>query len=257
MKAKTCKFCFTLVELLVVIAIIAILAGILLPALKKAKDLAYGTSCTSKIRGIGLIMSSYTVDSNEYFPYCGGSTVSDNGYAGASGPLVTGGYIDYDYITISKNPALLQNSIFKCPATYSVDAQKLTSGASYYYDNLSYGYNLYVGYCKNAGSAPTSWGYNPGNRLGSQKTPDKTSILVEDGDGYAALMNKARVGANELYMEIYDNDQTTILSTRVMTFQLGLRHGGSGNVVYIDGHCDKISDVPTMKRTDPFFNRLF
>ncbi len=257
MKAKTWKYSFTLVELLVVIAIIALLAGILLPALKKAKDLAYGTSCASKIRGISLLMSTYTVDSNEYFPYCGGMTTSDNGYAGASGPLVSGGYIDNDYITISKNPALLQNSIFKCPATYSADAQKLTSGAAYYYDNLSYGYNLYVGYCKNAGSVSSSWGYNPGNRLGSQKTPDKTSILVEDGDGYAAIMNKARVGANELYMEIYDNDQTTIITTRVMTFQLGLRHGGSGNVVYVDGHCDRISDVPTVKRTDPFFNRLF
>src|SRR5688572_12598528 len=66
---------FTLVELLVVIGIIAIMLGILLPTISKARKAAQATQCLSNLRQLHMSTATYMqMSKNRCFPYYGGST---------------------------------------------------------------------------------------------------------------------------------------------------------------------------------------
>lgn len=72
---------FTLIELLVVIAIIAVLAGLLLPALSGAKERGRGVACLSNLHQVGVALQMYVDENDHKMPVMYEAAVSINGVA--------------------------------------------------------------------------------------------------------------------------------------------------------------------------------
>ena len=226
---------FTLIELLIVVAIIAILAGILMPALSSALRKAKIISCTGNQKSIGLALSMYAGDNKEFFP--SSDYTAEQPWHFWHRALLMCGYMGkafkqesdaYDNNKRGKN-------VLICPE--DTNPATMGSSAASARDFLSYGLNAEIATI-DSGNATVNAHYIPRNRLvvGSscgktgctngtiRKSPQET-FIVTDSYKFSRMVPKWNS------LTIYAYPESTLTAGKISP-----RHTIGLPVTFVDGH---------------------
>jgi prepilin-type N-terminal cleavage/methylation domain-containing protein len=258
---------FTLIELLVVIAIIAILLGVLMPALKKVKAIAEDVICKSNLRQYSVVTELYSNEQDERYPPPHRSLYSETRFSGEIERFCRWHNEDYDLKSHPEYagpywPYLAETKVNVCP-TFGKFARKF--GAMHWQHNPAvpvskaiFGYSM-NGYLSKSGDGVKR----------SQITSSASETFLWGEENMWCLEEK--IGTTTTVLSDYVlNDNALVLNASKATDSFGSFHGistaklglqsppsgaqhgvyssGSSNVIFVDGSIGIVTPRDTRYR---------
>ena len=250
-KNRSTSKSFTLIELLVVIAIIAILAGMLLPALNSSREKGRETNCINQIKNMGVMWNTYQENSDgNLLPACAmkGTTITP-----FADMLLTCGIAGYDKgvasmsdvatvgkVNIQRYPELL------CPTAAASSQWLKKEGYFFYYSRplpISYAYNGYMGRTQDF-NFPFTGTTAVVLKLNQIKYYSEAPVW---GEQWKALDYQPKP-ANSHFLSC---NKWNNMHLNPFTYK---SHPSGGNFVFADLHVGKIKN-PADYNTIPWYNR--
>lgn len=195
---------FSLIELLITMAVIAILMGVLLPALGKAKEMAKRSACSNNLLQIGKACAYYIMDNNDYFPDNNNASAAPRQWWFVKVDTYLANFIDSPSFDWTHAP-----QIWSCP-----------DNVNNYFDwnQMAYGYNW---------RSSTAQYQLPGNKINAVKNTSKCILLADSFDDVGIV-----TGFFAYESSLYGKNNNWGLA------DMGNRHSKGANIVFVDNHLE-------------------